>query len=34
MKRAFAVAAAWADYRGKETHPFKLEAPMPPGNGG
>ena len=29
-----AVAAAWADYRGKETHPFKLEAPMPPGNGG
>ena len=29
-----AVAAAWVDYRGKETHPFKLEAPMPPGNGG
>ncbi|MFI4973660.1 MAG: serine hydrolase domain-containing protein [Caulobacterales bacterium] len=29
-----AVAAAWADYRGKETHPFKLEAPMPSGNGG
>ena len=29
-----AVAAAWEAYRGGETHPFKLEAPMPPGNGG
>jgi CubicO group peptidase (beta-lactamase class C family) len=29
-----AVAAAWEAYRGGETHPFKLEAPMPTSNGG
>ena len=29
-----AAAAAWEAYRGGETHPFKLEAPMPSGNGG